>query len=64
MLFRIGFKEEPELLASPSDSSEDAGPKDEDLDEVELRRQMYERIALGNALAEIEEDAHRKWRSN
>lgn len=29
--------------------------------EAELRRQMYERIAQGNALAEVEEHARRKW---
>lgn len=27
----------------------------------ELRRQMYERIAQGNALAEIEEIGRRRW---
>jgi hypothetical protein len=30
--------------------------------EAEIRRQMYERIALGNALAEAEDIAHNKWR--
>lgn len=35
---------------------------DEVLSEAEIRRQMYERIARGNALAEIEENARREWR--
>ena len=32
--------------------------------EAELRRQMYERIAQGNALAEVEENARRIWRGD
>lgn len=39
---------------------------DKELDESravsELRRQMYERIAEGNALVEAEECARRQWR--
>lgn len=30
--------------------------------EAEIRRQMYERIAQGNALAEVENSAHNQWR--
>jgi hypothetical protein len=30
--------------------------------EAKLRRQMYERIARGNALIEAEENARRMWR--
>lgn len=29
--------------------------------EAEIRRKMYERIAQGNALAEIEENASSRW---
>ena len=32
--------------------------------EADLRRQMYERIAQGNALAEIEDKARRMWRGD
>jgi len=31
--------------------------------EAEVRRQMYERMARGHALAEAEESASRKWRT-
>jgi hypothetical protein len=33
----------------------------EDLQKQELRRQMYERIAQGNALSEIEDKTSREW---
>lgn len=38
-------------------------PQDEPapLSTAELRRQMYERIARGNALVEAEAEANRKW---
>jgi hypothetical protein len=32
--------------------------------EADLRRQMYERIARGNALIEAEENAQRMWRGD
>jgi hypothetical protein len=32
--------------------------------EADLRRQMYERIARGNALAEVEDNARRMWRGD
>lgn len=35
---------------------------DEDVSKAELRRQMYERIAQGNGLAEAEEHAHQAWK--
>jgi hypothetical protein len=33
----------------------------EDLQKQELRRQMYERIAHGNTLSEVEDKASRHW---
>jgi hypothetical protein len=33
----------------------------EDLQKQELRRQMYERIAQGNTLSEVEDKASRHW---
>lgn len=40
----------------------EAPASEENSREAELRRLMYERIARGNALAEIEENARRMWR--
>ena len=34
----------------------------ESVDVAELRRRMYERIARGNALAHVEENARQAWR--
>ena len=31
-------------------------------EKAERRRRFYERIAEGNALAEVEDQAHRQWR--
>jgi hypothetical protein len=35
----------------------------EDQSAASLRQQMYERIARGSALAEVEIQAHRRWRN-
>ena len=37
-------------------------PQADERSEAELRRQMYERIAQGNALAEVEDHARRLWK--
>lgn len=43
--------------ASPTEqASQSERPTDD-----ELRRQMYERIARGNALVDAEDRAHRRW---
>ncbi len=65
MLFRTGAKKKCALLAPASDPvqtafHEDAKPNQ--TTEAELRRQMYERMALGSAIEEIEVSARRKWR--
>jgi hypothetical protein len=61
MLSKIGSRPKPDPLilqvASPEDSASGAAE-----DETDLRRSMYERIARGYALAEVEEHAHQKWR--
>lgn len=48
-------QQEQQILAEAPASEENSR-------EAELRRLMYERIARGNALAEIEENARRMWR--
>jgi hypothetical protein len=58
MLFKRLFRQRPdsqivvaEPAARPTENAEDAA-----------RRQLYARIAEGNALAEAEDDARRQWR--
>ena len=58
MLLKVGSNKRRMLIIPPAEIS---APRQED-SESERRRQMYERIAMGNALAEAEEDARRKWR--
>lgn len=43
--------------------SERKRDEDGDLTKSQLRWQMYERIAQGNALAEVEDKAQRRWRN-
>ena len=63
MLFKTATRETHEVEIAPLIAS--AQPIVEHDDDAawkaELRRQMYERIAQGNALAEIEDNAHRLW---
>ena len=66
MLFKVKTKENralhgaPVALEAATVHSDDRG--DEQVDK--RRQRMYERIARGNALAEAEENAHRKWRGS
>lgn len=46
---------------APAPSARAVASSDKERAQAELRRQMYERIAQGNALAEVEEHADRKW---
>lgn len=48
-------------VTSMPSSTEMTYTSDEERSKAELRRQMYERIAQGNALAEAEEYASRMW---
>jgi hypothetical protein len=48
------------LPIPPVEQSEPAANDDAE-QKAHLRRQMYERIARGNALAELEDNAHRNW---
>jgi hypothetical protein len=61
----IELQAERALYAPAVDVAEAAPPRLGDLSDEEkakLRRQMYERIARGHALAEAENAARRKWR--
>ena len=63
MLFKARTREKSNLsvkpVATPAISTHIG-----EMDEAELRRQMYERIAQGNALAEAEDQARKLWRGN
>ena len=48
-------------VVMPAPTATEIMPSDDERSKAELRRQMYERIARGNALAEAEEHAHRMW---
>jgi hypothetical protein len=48
------------IATAPIDDGE-KGEDGEASSQAELRRQMYERIAQGNALAEAEDHARRMW---
>lgn len=62
----VELREEQQMrYAPPVETAGMVPPKPEDLTEeekAELRRQMYERIARGHALAEAEDMARRRWR--
>jgi hypothetical protein len=65
MLLSIASRNRQDLQISPVIRVEIAAQTRDDSDieqKAQLRRQMYERIVRGNALAEAEEDAHRKRR--
>ncbi len=49
-------------IDAPNQDQQEAVSKDT-LSEDEIRRQMYARIARGNALNEVEDNARRAWRS-
>ncbi len=65
MLFRNAIRQTQEArlapVAAPAASTPDNAQGDEELSKAERRRQMYERIAQGNALAEAEDHARRRW---
>lgn len=62
-LFEKNSGENHAVQMMPLESEEAIIQEDgETITEAELRRQMYERIARGNALIEAEENARRKWR--
>lgn len=48
----------PYIVIEPATETQDEPAS---LSTAELRRQMYERIARGNALVEAEAEANRKW---
>lgn len=50
-------------VTRPSVSTRDNDLTSTPVDTAELRRLMYERIAQGNGLIEVEENASRKWRT-
>lgn len=57
----------PDVTVTPAPSVIDMAysshTSDEERSKTELRQQMYERIAQGNALAEAEEYSRRMWTS-
>ena len=61
MNFRIASRKSQALQVRPVAPAEAPAYKDEN-SESDPRRLMYERIAMGNALAEAEDKARRKWR--
>lgn len=67
MFLKIAPRENPEVEITPVEAIRIL-PKPEVDDtakaaqEAEIRRQMYERMARGSALAEAEDNAHRKQR--
>jgi hypothetical protein len=66
MLFKPATQEKRMLKTPLIESIETVANKDDDSDtiqEVEVRRLMYERIAQGNTLAEAEENARCRWYS-
>jgi len=65
MLLSIASRNRQDLQISPVIRVEIAAQTRDDSDieqKAQLRRQMYERIVRGNALAEAEANAHRKRR--
>lgn len=60
MLYKKDPEKKQDLVTSPVETGK-ATTRDESVRQVELRRLLYERIARGNALAEAEEQAHRRW---
>lgn len=60
----------PKISDLPNDSVESVKPtlhqaeKSVSDSEAEIRRQMYVRIARGNALVEVEENARHPWYNN
>ena len=65
MLDRIAAHQTQEIRVAPvairAPEVAENTHSDEELTTAERRRQMYERIARGNALAEAEDHARRKW---
>ena len=49
----------PDVMPAPLTTQ--IAASDQERSKAELRRQLYERIAQGNALAEAEEHARRMW---
>lgn len=65
MLFRNATRQTQETrlapVVAPVSSTPENAQGDEEVSKAERRRQMYERIAQGNALAEAEDHARRRW---
>jgi len=64
MLSRMSTAEKREWYAPQSEAAETLVRGDDGGDaarKAALRRAMYERIARGNALAEVEDRARRRW---
>ncbi len=66
MLFGTAIRSAQEVtmapVVAPAPSVTEIVYCEEKVSKDELRRQMYERIAAGNALAEAEEHAHQIWK--
>ena len=65
MLFGKKSKEKQDLPVSLSELVQPMVRNDDKADipqQSDLQRQMYERIAAGNALAEAEDNARHQWR--
>ena len=60
MLFRKNTRQDHQTLSTVVPARR-AAQLDISPEEAELRRQMYERIACGNALADAEETAERRY---
>jgi hypothetical protein len=61
MLSEIGSRSKPDPQILQVEFPEDVAPGTA-AQEIDLRRSMYERIARGHALAEVEEHADQIWR--
>ncbi|MBZ0279245.1 MAG: hypothetical protein K8L97_00810 [Anaerolineae bacterium] len=66
MLFKTATQPTREVKIAPVIASAPSATEivhcDGELSKAELRRQMYERIAEGNGLAEAEEHARQMWK--
>lgn len=62
MLSEINVREERKPEAPATKAAAPEARPDDEAERAARRRQMYERIARGNALAEAEEAAQRRWR--
>ena len=62
MLFKMNTrkKSNPHLPITPASQN---NTEVDMIEQADDRHQLYARIARGNALADVEASAHRKWRS-